>query len=712
MTLRGIFTGTLGGRFKRLAPLAATAALVAGSMAAVSVSPSAAAAIDQQLTITPVSSSITQGTIVRTFKVTNEAGQVVPGISLFGNNGGQQGGGSGPICGTGPSNSLGIVTFFDNPSYRCVFTVAYVGSSPFQPIANGDVRWPITLVSFPPNPTATFTPRQGPTTPIFRPVSGDAVVTSLSNTVTYGSPTNTPFVLSALFAVASKQADINLPVGSNPAAEVTREFQDANRATIGTPCVCGSGTVAAPAGAVYLVITIKATAPVTIGFGWVDWWGSGQTAVVSGPPIVGAPTTTTTTTTTVVGSIDVTNQFFQSQVFFGKPDPVGNTYTVIPTAPNRTYTDFLISCEGVAPVPIASPGVTPGSNFVCVGTVGRVNTITVTDKLGVLPTQTVRWYASAPGVLIPAFAGQDTFYDAPVGATNVKIDGVACAGVRCTIPGSTLVFNPTPTRRRITFTFDSAPGAFDLLLQVQPAVSTTVAPTTAPPLPGALKITAPSSVVVGAPFTVVVGGALPPGGRVDLLIGTAEVGSQSVAANGTATFQATAWWPGATSLNATWVRWVNGSPVSTKVSIPLVVTDGSAVTTAPVTTAPVTTTPVTTTPVTTAPVTTAPVTTAPVTTAPVTTTPVGALSVTTSGTIQVGKPFTVIVSGLAPSSGRVDLLLGTSSVGSVTVGATSSITTTVTAWATGQTTLKADWVRYENGTPITVTATITLTVNP
>jgi hypothetical protein len=64
--------------------------------------------------------------------------------------------------------------------------------------------------------------------------------------------------------------------------------------------------------------------------------------------------------------------------------------------------------------------------------------------------------------------------------------------------------------------------------------------------------------------------------------------------------------------------------------------------------------------------------------------------------VHVGQPFSVKVSNLPRTSGRVDFLVGTTPVGSVFVtGSTVSIN--VTAWHSSETEITATWVDYEQG---------------
>jgi hypothetical protein len=65
--------------------------------------------------------------------------------------------------------------------------------------------------------------------------------------------------------------------------------------------------------------------------------------------------------------------------------------------------------------------------------------------------------------------------------------------------------------------------------------------------------------------------------------------------------------------------------------------------------------------------------------------------------VQIGKPFTVSVTGIARSSGRVDFYVGSTPAGSVPVTG-SAIEFTTTAWSTTQKVITAVWVDFDRGT--------------
>jgi hypothetical protein len=702
-------------------------------------SPSAAA-VDQQLTITQLSSQYgAPGVTVRRLRVTNEVGQPVAGVALFGGNGGQQGGGNGPFCFSGRSDAGGNLELIVNSSQLCGYTVAYTGSySPFTGVGADGVSWPITFPALPPQPLPLTTPtRTAGGVPVFVRETGDAVVTSQTNAVTYGSPTNTPYSLRALFGVQSRQADIFVPFNGVADADVLVEYRNAAGAVVGgARCVgvaCVRTPFAAPAGATTLYISLKATGPVTINPGYVDWLGSSVAPIVSGGPTLPATTSTVSASTTppstippsttppsttppstiATGVIDVTQQFFNSGLSGRLRDPLGNYYTVIPKAANRLYTDFQISCEGADPIRLNIPAAGDGSGaLACSGEANRVNVITISDKLGVYPPAIVRWYPTFPVPPRNVFAGEDQVFFAPEWATNVGINVGTCEGTRCVVPGSVLQpnFNPLAVPSFfVSFRFDGAPGVIENRLLVGPPQTTTTGPTTT--VAEGLKLDAPTSAVFGSPITVIVSGATPSTGRIDLSIGGGSVGSLLVNSGGSATFTVTPWVLGSTTITADWVRYIGGKAVTTTMSVPLVVSlDGVPVTSAPPTTGPVTTAPPTTVPGTTAPPSSGPPTTIP-STGPVTTVPpAGVLQIAAPPSVAVGTNVTIRVTGATPSTGRIDLRIGTGSAGSLLVDSTGGVTFNVSAWVLGQTTLTADWVRYENGKPITVSATIPLTV--
>jgi hypothetical protein len=724
-------------RRARFASLSAALGLTASALVGASVLNSpGAAAVDQQLTITQMSSQYgAPGVTVRRLRVTNEVGQPVPGVALFGSNGGQQGGGNGPFCGSDRSDAAGNLELIVNLSQRCTYSVAYTGSySPLTGLGVG-VSWPISFPAFPPQPVPlTAGTRTAPGVPVFVRETGDVVITSQTNIVSYGSPTNTPYSLRALFPVQSRQADIFVPTVGVADADVLVEYRNGADVVVGgARCVgiaCVRTPFAAPADAVTLYISLQATGPVTLNPGYVDWFGSSVAPIVSGSPTLRNTTSTSTTTiattsttepsttappTTVVGVIDVTQQFFNSGLSGRLRDPLGPYYTVIPKAPNRINTDFQISCEGVDPLRLNLPAAGDGSGgLACSGEFNRVNVITITDKLGVYPPAIVRWVPTGP-VRLNVFAGEDQVFFAPSGATNVSINVGTCDGTRCVVPGSLLQPNFSPFAVPsffVSFTLDGAPGLTENRLVVGPPRTTTTEPTTT--VAQGLQLDAPSTASFGSPITVVVAGATPSTGRIDLSIGGGSLGSALVNSAGSATFTVTPWVLGGTTITADWVRYVDGKPVSTKVSVPLVISvDGVPATTAPPTTGPVTTAPPTTGPVTTVPPTTGLPTTAPPTTAPVTTAPSsGTLQIEAPASVVVGKNFTVRISGAIPAAGRIDLRIGSGSAGSAFVDATGSATFNVPAWVLGQTSLTADWVRYENGKSITVSVTVALLVTP
>ncbi len=601
-------------------------------------------------------------------------------------------------------------------SQLCSYSVAFTGTySPFTGIGPDSVSWPISFPAFPPQsvPLTTAT-RTVPGVPVFVRETGDAVVTSQTDSVSYGSPTNTPYSLRALFSVQSRQADIFVPFVGVADGDVLVEYRNAAGAVVGgARCVgvaCVRTPFAAPVDAVTLYISLKATSPVTISSqGYVDWLGSSVAPILSGGPTFPATTSTTsnsttttststpTTPTTVAGKIEVpTGGFTSGLIDRRNRGPLGLYYAARATAPNRTVADLDVSCDGSPQIVLNTPGT---GELACQGVPNQVNTITVTDKLGVYASVNFRWFATYPPPPLTVVAGEDLVLLAPPNATNVSVFGGTCDGTRCLIPGANVqpIVGPVLQRRIVGFQVDGAPGLTDYQLQVVPAPTTTgptttmpvttLPPTTAPPLPGVLRVSAPSTAVFGQPITVTVAGATPSTGRIDLSIGGGSVGSVLVNASGSATFTVTPWVIGPTTIMADWVRYVGGKPVSTKVSVPLVVSiDGVPVTTAPPTTAPPTTALVTTSP------------------------PSGTLRIVAPGSVVVGKTLTINVSGATQSTGRIDLRIGSGSAGSLAVDAAGSVTFNVAAWVLGQTTLTVDWVRYENGNPITVTASVPIAV--
>ncbi len=702
------FTGTV-------VSLALGSAVIGGAMV---LAPRGASAVEQQIVVTQTSPVFARGIMTRNYRITNPAGQPLQGVALFGS-GGPLGNGGSPFCGAQPSDANGNTAYFTSPGRTCSFTTAFTGTySPFTGPGPNSVAWPIALRADAPI-QLTITPGTS-ANPVFATAFGDAVVTARTDIVTYGSPTNTSYGLRAEFFVQSSQADISLSVEVNPPgfdAEV--DYQDASGAVVGAAhCVglpCVNSPFAAPAGATKLVILLKAAGPFTITGGVVDWWGSSVRPVFSGPPQLPAATTTSTTTTslppttvpsttsTLPGAIDVSNQFFSGDVVRSGGNtynaPLGLFYVVVPTAPNRTYADFLISCEGQPTVTVVNLSAIPGGNQACGAATVGIHTITVTDKLGQYPARTVRWVSAAGLMPVPAIAGRPVVLNAPGAATFVFLNGQPCFGATCTISGTNVVYNPGVDQLfNLTYQLGDAAGGTTYRLDVQPSTTTlptsTVPPTTVPI--GSIRIVAASTAVVGQPFTVVVSGATPGSGRIDLSIGGGSVGSQYVDATGSTTFTVAAWVLGSTTVLADWVTYVNGVAQSTKATVALLVASSGPATTAPPTTAPPTT----------APPTTAPPTTAPPTTAP----PTAGLKIAAPSSVRIGSTFTVRVTGANPPTGRVDIRIGSQTAGSFLVDGTGSITANVAAW-TFATSITADWVRYENGLAISVSVTVPLVVS-
>ncbi len=232
----------------------------------------------------------------------------------------------------------------------------------------------------------------------------------------------------------------------------------------------------------------------------------------------------------------------------------------------------------------------------------------------------------------------------------------------------------------------------------------------------------PTSGPLGTIVTITVSG-LASGGRVDFSVGGNSLGSVEV--TGTSASLTTDLW--AESPAVITATYLVGSETSETT-----VTFGSA---APVTTAPTTTTPAT------IPPTTTPATTTPATTAPPTTTIVPPTTATTTivnttvvpttvppapttapplpGTRRVvatpnaaalGDTITLTASGLSPAVGRVDFLIGPDAVGSAEVLANGTATLITDVWREGISTVTANWVRFVDGDPITVSFTTSISV--
>jgi hypothetical protein len=106
-----------------------------------------------------------------------------------------------------------------------------------------------------------------------------------------------------------------------------------------------------------------------------------------------------------------------------------------------------------------------------------------------------------------------------------------------------------------------------------------------------------------------------------------------------------------------------------------------------------------------------PATTVPPTTVPSTTVPAGGLKLSAPASVRIGTPFTVRITGATLPMGRVDLRIGNQSAGSYLIDGSGSVTATVTPWVYA-TSVTADWVRYENGSPIVVSVSVAVVVTP
>jgi cell division septation protein DedD len=79
--------------------------------------------------------------------------------------------------------------------------------------------------------------------------------------------------------------------------------------------------------------------------------------------------------------------------------------------------------------------------------------------------------------------------------------------------------------------------------------------------------------------------------------------------------------------------------------------------------------------------------------------------------VQIGKPFSVSVTGIGRPSGRVDLLVGSIPAGSVSVSG-SSVEFTTTAWSSTQTVITAVWVDFDRGVEFRRSASSNVRIEP
>jgi peptidoglycan/xylan/chitin deacetylase (PgdA/CDA1 family) len=175
--------------------------------------------------------------------------------------------------------------------------------------------------------------------------------------------------------------------------------------------------------------------------------------------------------------------------------------------------------------------------------------------------------ASGP---IGAFALQDTSgtTQAAIWVDDVRlVEKATSAPTTTTAPVTTLPATTVPASTTSVATSSAPPTVPS---SVPP--TTLVGPTTSiPAQAGFLTLSAPSTAKAGVAFPISVTGAFG-GGRVDFVVDGKPVGSVQVDGTGNASTLGAAWVPGTVTVEAVWVNFVAGVPVSKSVSTLVTVT--------------------------------------------------------------------------------------------------------------------------------------------
>ena len=190
-------------------------------------------------------------------------------------------------------------------------------------------------------------------------------------------------------------------------------------------------------------------------------------------------------------------------------------YRVTPTAPNRSFSDFVVSCDGSPAVEL--PDGTALTD-VCVATAAGQHHATVSDSFGQYRPASFDWTSVDP-IRKTLAIGDQLVFAIPAGSTLVPSTlAVPCVDGVCTYTAGSLT-NPgiTPVLEAFAFAYSINGNPYWVAQQF---VVTIDSPST-----GGLTITAPPTGVSGKPFPVTVSGASPSLGRIDLAIDGVDIGS-------------------------------------------------------------------------------------------------------------------------------------------------------------------------------------------
>ncbi len=259
----------------------------------------------------------------------------------------------------------------------------------------------------------------------------------------------------------------------------------------------------------------------TLGWGRADasgvatvtnaWWTDGEITV--NVQVDGAGPIFTTKVLVGRPRFTVTAQYVAPATGFRTSAAIGRWYLATPSAPDRVPADFETLCDGGPTVTISL--VALGNTAVCTGEFG-FHTITIRDRRGVYATETIRWAANDPALLVRWTEGETLQVYFLGGAlpldpgSNVTISSYqwSCDGLVCTTVSVAPPPNPvTPTEFQLIGRWRSGG------VEVAQEIRGTIVPRTAPP-----TTTIPPTTTTLAPTTTTAPTTTVPTGRIPTMI--------------------------------------------------------------------------------------------------------------------------------------------------------------------------------------------------
>ena len=365
-----------------------------------------------------------------------------------------------------------------------------------------------------------------------------AVITVASTTPASAAAARFSLAISPAVGSAGTRVDLSV-TGVSPASG-TVEFALVNAA--GTSTVLGSADVS-KSGAASLRVRLNDEGIIRSVHNFV---AAGQPTSSVGATYFRFPTTPPSTV-----AVDVSSRGYYEAL----ETTLGLTYSVwayqyrvTPSAPNRSFADFAVSCDGSPSVEMPDGA---ALTDVCVATAAGQHHATVSDNFGQYEPASFDWTSVDP-IRKTLAVGDELIFTIPAGSTLVPSTlPVPCVNGVCTYTAGSLT-NPGIASELEAFAIAFSVNGTPYWVAQQFVI------TIGSPSIGGLTITAPTTAVSGKPFPVTVSGASTSLGRIDLAIDGVDIGSAWVSPTGTATFIGHGWSPGAKTLTARWVWFVIG----------------------------------------------------------------------------------------------------------------------------------------------------------